>query len=160
MNGVCSTIISLKLISPPGQNGRLFADDIFICIFMNEKFCILVKISLKFVSKGPIDSNPALVQIMAWRRIGANYLNQCWPSSLTHICGTRGDELTSLGWHRQSQCYKTYDMTCRAPVAFGINPKAGVQVSLGSRRFLSQELRNSFRESRLPEIYLLTGVNP
>ena len=28
--------------------------------FMNETFCILSQISLKFVSKGPIDSNPAL----------------------------------------------------------------------------------------------------
>ena len=47
--------------SPPGQNDRHFADDIFICIFMNGKFCILLKISLKFVPKGPIDNNPALV---------------------------------------------------------------------------------------------------
>ena len=46
---------------PPGQNGRHFADDIFRCIFVNEKFCILIKISLKFVSEGPIDNNPALV---------------------------------------------------------------------------------------------------
>ena len=27
---------------------------ISLCIFMNEKFCILIKISLKFVPKGPI----------------------------------------------------------------------------------------------------------
>ena len=26
---------------PPGQHGRHFADNIFICIFVNEKFCIL-----------------------------------------------------------------------------------------------------------------------
>ena len=38
-----------------------FADDIFRCIFVNEKFCILIKISLKFVLEGPIDDNPALV---------------------------------------------------------------------------------------------------
>ena len=48
--------------SPPQQNGRLLADDIFRCIFMNEKFCILIK----FVPEGPIDNNAALVQIMAW----------------------------------------------------------------------------------------------
>ena len=48
--------------SPLGQNGRHFADDIFRCIFVNEKFCILIKISLKFVPKGPIDNNPVLVQ--------------------------------------------------------------------------------------------------
>ena len=47
--------------SPPGQDGRHFADDIFGCNSMNENFCILIKISLKFVPKGPIDSNPALV---------------------------------------------------------------------------------------------------
>ena len=45
----------------PGQNGRHFADNIFKCIFLNENFCISNKISLKFVPKGPIDNNPALV---------------------------------------------------------------------------------------------------
>ena len=29
--------------------------------FMNEKFCILIEIWLKFVPKGPIDNNLALV---------------------------------------------------------------------------------------------------
>ena len=47
--------------SPPGQNGRHFADDVFGCIFVNEEFCILIKISLKFVPKGPINNKPALV---------------------------------------------------------------------------------------------------
>ena len=47
--------------SPPGPNGRYFADDIFRCIFVNENFCILIKISLKFVPQGPNDSNKALV---------------------------------------------------------------------------------------------------
>ena len=46
---------------PPGQNGRHFADDIFRSVFVNETFCILIRISLKFVPKGPIDNNPALV---------------------------------------------------------------------------------------------------
>ena len=46
---------------PPDQNGRRFADDTFSCIFVNEKFCILIKISLKFVPNGPIDNNPELV---------------------------------------------------------------------------------------------------
>ena len=47
--------------SLPGQNGRHFADGIFKCIFMNENFCILIPISLKFVPKGPIDNKSALV---------------------------------------------------------------------------------------------------
>ena len=45
----------------PEQNGRCFADDIFKCIFLNEKFCISVRISLKFVPKGQINNIPALV---------------------------------------------------------------------------------------------------
>ena len=47
--------------SPPGQNGRHFADDLFVGIFVYEKFCILVKISLKFVPKGLINNNLALL---------------------------------------------------------------------------------------------------
>ena len=43
---------------------------------MNEKFCILIQISLKFVPKGPIDNNPAFVQIMAWRLFGAKSLSK------------------------------------------------------------------------------------
>ena len=62
---------------------------------MNEKFCVLVKISLKFVPKGPIDNKLALV--MACRRLFApsHYPNQCWSSSLTHVytCGTRAGEM-------------------------------------------------------------------
>ena len=42
----------------PGQNGRHFADDIFRHIFMNEKFCIMIKDK---ISKGPINNNPSLV---------------------------------------------------------------------------------------------------
>ena len=56
--------------SPPWQNGRHTTDKIFRCIFLNEKFCIMVKISLKFVPKGPIDNKSALAQVMAWRRTG------------------------------------------------------------------------------------------
>ena len=75
--------------SPSRHNGRCFADDIFRCIFVNDVFCILIRISLKFVPKDLIDNKPAFVQIMTWRRIG-HYRNQCWTNSLTHICGTRG----------------------------------------------------------------------
>ena len=52
-------LISVNL-SLPGQNGRHFADDIFECIFMNEKLCISIQISLKFVPEGPIDNKAAL----------------------------------------------------------------------------------------------------
>ena len=74
----------------PRQNGRLFADDTFKRIFLNEIVWISIQISLKFVPKGPINNNPALVQIMAWRRPGDKPLSEpMMVISLTHICVTR-----------------------------------------------------------------------
>ena len=48
----------------------MFADGIFKFIFLNEKYCILIKISLELVPKGPIDNKSALIQVMAWRWTG------------------------------------------------------------------------------------------
>ena len=45
----------------PRQNGCHFPDDIFKCIFLNEKLWISINISVKFVPKGPIDNISALV---------------------------------------------------------------------------------------------------
>ena len=72
------------------QNGRHFADDIFKYIFLNENACISLKISLKFVPRGPINNIPSLVQIMAWRRPGDKPLSEpMMIILLTHICVTR-----------------------------------------------------------------------
>ena len=46
---------------PPEQSGPNFADNIFKCSFLNEKAWILIQILLKFVPKGLIDNNQALV---------------------------------------------------------------------------------------------------
>ena len=74
----------------PRQYGRRFPDDTFKRIFLNENVRILIKISLKFVPKGPINNIPALVQIMARRRSGDKPLSEpMMVSLLTHICVTR-----------------------------------------------------------------------
>ena len=74
----------------PRQNGRRFADHTFKRIFLNENARISIKISLKFVPKGPINHIPTLVQIMAWRRSGDKPLSESMMVSLlTHICVTR-----------------------------------------------------------------------
>ena len=68
------------------------AYEIFKCTFLDETCCILIKknISVKYVRKGPIDNNPAFVQIMAWRRKATSHsLTQWWPRLLTHICVSR-----------------------------------------------------------------------
>ena len=74
----------------PRQNGRHFPDDSFKCIFLNENVWISIEISQKLVPKGSINNNPALCQIMAWRRPGDKPLSGLMMvSSLTHICVTR-----------------------------------------------------------------------
>ena len=43
------------------QNGYNSADDIFRCMFVNEKDYIAIKLSLKFVPQDPIDNSLTLV---------------------------------------------------------------------------------------------------
>ena len=69
-------VIVIVNSSLPAQNGHHFADDIFKRIFLNENVRISIQISLKFVPKGPIENKSALVQIMAWRRIGGKPLSE------------------------------------------------------------------------------------
>ena len=74
----------------PRRNEQHFEDDIFKRIFFNENVWIAIKISLKFVPKGPTDNIPALVQIMAWRRSGDKPLSEPMMVTLpTHICVIR-----------------------------------------------------------------------
>ena len=60
--------------SPLGQNGHHFADDSFRCTFVNEKFCILIKIILKFVPN-PGGGTPSMM--------GDTYVPRFWPPFLT-----------------------------------------------------------------------------
>ena len=102
----------------PRQDGRHFPDDIFKCIFLNDNVQISLKISLKFVPKGPINNIPSLVQIMAWRRAGDKPLSEpMMVSLLTHICVTRPqwDWTTSSG---SLSCYLQVVFAC---VIFMIN---------------------------------------
>ena len=69
---------------------------------MNEKFCILIRISLKFVYKGPIDNDSALVQVIALWRTGDKplpesmltqftdaYMPHYWKTYLMIYCVTK-----------------------------------------------------------------------
>ena len=76
---------------------RVFADDTFKPIFLNENVRISIKISLKFVPKAPINNIPALVQIMTWRRPGDKPLSEpmmVW--LLMHICVARPQWVNTL----------------------------------------------------------------
>ena len=54
----------------------ILTDDIFKCIFLNENNRILIRISLKFVPRSPVDNKLALVQVMAWRQTGDKPLHE------------------------------------------------------------------------------------
>ena len=100
----------------PRQNGCRFADNIFKRLFLNENIRISIKFSLKFVPKGPINNNPALVQIMAWRRSGDKPLSEpMMVSLLTHIYVTRPQ------WVKSSHCNSFED---QSPVheIYGLQP--------------------------------------
>ena len=40
-------------LSRPRRIGRYYADDIHKCIFLNENYCVMICICLKFVPSGP-----------------------------------------------------------------------------------------------------------
>ena len=87
----------------------ILADNIFKCIFLNENVRISNQFSLKSVPKGSIDNKPALVQVMAWRRIGDKPI--IWTNADPIHCriyaAPGGDELTaglvifSSWWYHQ-----------------------------------------------------------
>ena len=98
--GPCQQSVQVNTLRPR-QNGRRFADDTFRHIFLNENVRISIKISMKFVPKGPLDNIPSLVQIMAWRRPGDKPLSGAMMVNLpTHICVTRPQWV-----NRQEQIY-------------------------------------------------------
>ena len=71
--------------------------------FFYMKMWISIKISLKLVSKGPINNIPELVKIMAWCRPGDKPLSEPMiVSLLTHICITQPQWVNYLspedGW--------------------------------------------------------------
>ena len=57
----------------PTQNSCHFTEDIFKLIFFNEICWNLIPISVKYVPKGPIDSKPVLVRILAWNHTHTGY---------------------------------------------------------------------------------------
>ena len=61
---------------PLDKMAAILAEDNSKCIFFNEDDKIPIQISLKFVSKGPIDNFVALVQLMAWSWPGDKALSE------------------------------------------------------------------------------------
>ena len=65
----------------PRQNGRYFSYGIFTCILLKENAWISIKMSVKFVPEGPINTIPTLDYILAWPQSGDKTLSKWWHSS-------------------------------------------------------------------------------
>ena len=74
----------------PRQSGSHLPYNNFKVICFYENCCIFIKILLKFIPRGPINTIPALVQIIAWCRLGGKPLPEpMMISVLTYTCVTR-----------------------------------------------------------------------
>ena len=112
------------------QHSRHFPDDIFKWSFFNENAWTLIKISLKFVPRYPVNNIPALIQIMAWHPPGDKlvsepmmvsllmniYMRQSasmsWPK-LTHLSLVPAAYMSQ--WIDQSHRYGRHQAACREP---------------------------------------------
>ena len=94
----------------------MFPDEHFA--YSTIKCMLYIYISLKFVPKVAVVNKSTLIQLMACHRTG-NYLDQCWPSLLTHICTTREQ------WVKQSDTNHVFKSMRHAiePVPFGTKPQ-------------------------------------
>ena len=124
--------LSLNTLRPI-QNGRHFADDIFKCIFLNENTSISISVSLTFVPEGLINNISALVQIMAWRRLGDKPLSEpMMVSLLTHICVTRHQWVkvaTSIAGHFVKKNY-AWPVKCLSKAMLAENELRYIYISL------------------------------
>ena len=81
VNIVCTASLTLlSLDKMPAISQTKFPN-----AFIRVKKRMSIKISLKFVPKGPINNIPALVQIMAWRRPGHKPLSEPLLTQLTDV---------------------------------------------------------------------------
>ena len=62
----------------------IFTDNIFKRIFMNEKCCISIQISLRFVLNGPFDNKLALVQVTGDKPLPEPMLTQFPDTCMWH----------------------------------------------------------------------------
>ena len=53
---------------------KKISDDVFKCIFVNDKIHIWITIPVNIVPEGPVHDKLSLVEVMAWRQTGAKPL--------------------------------------------------------------------------------------
>ena len=120
------------------QNGQHSADNFLTCIILTENFHILIKFSLSFVFKGPLNNKSTLVQVMAWHWTGKPIpesiithiyyhlplslkTKSCHNANIVITAGTGGCHYDNLRCHQWWQCWH-YDNSVLHPL-FGSSNK-------------------------------------
>ena len=80
---------------PLNRMATILSNNICKGIFVNENDKIPIQITLKFALSSPIDIKTALVQVMAWRRIGDKPLSE---TTLTWFTDAYMRHLLAWGW--------------------------------------------------------------
>ena len=96
------------------QNGGHMADDIFKCVFLNNKYRIAFKFHWR---KGAIANTSPLAQVIVWHRVAANH------------CLINDEQFADATWHHQTTTGQTTKQltlsTCR--MIFVIFPRSSAQ---------------------------------
>ena len=142
--------------SPLGQNGRYVADDIFKCIFVNENVSLF---NLHWNWSGRVELTINQHWFRQWLvacSAPSHYLNQCWPSWLTHICGTRGrwvNSSKSIDAYMGEETMTSLDQLmacpmCRQPLSesivayYYVNPSEQISIKMQIFSYKKMTLTN------------------
>ena len=90
------------------RNGQHFANVVFKRMFFNAFFFLIsIRISQSFVPKGPINNIPALVRIMAWRRLDDKPLSEPMVVSLQTLIWVNRPQWVYTRWCNMSVTRKS-----------------------------------------------------
>ena len=86
----CHICIGLLKLTSLDKMAAILADDNFECIFLNENNRFQFEFHWMFLTV-QLTITQHWFRYWLWAHSEpSHYLNQCWPDSLTYICGTRG----------------------------------------------------------------------
>ena len=114
-NVVCEMVVILSRSQyvntmRPRESEHHFADDAFKYIFLNENLWIPIKISLTFVSTGPFNDIPPLLQIMACRLGGDKPLSEPMMTSLLTLIPYCCSQISHTSPSRENGVYFEYTL--------------------------------------------------
>ena len=127
-----------SLNSPPRQNGCHFGRWHFQMHFFNENDSIPIRIPLKCIPRSTVDIKPALVQVVAWHRLGDKPLPEPMITQFTDAYMRHYGEMSWKGpkWYRVIWWYHESWRT-NSRVASGLSRRGALMASLSLNQLVS-----------------------